>query len=171
MFELQAIYWVLTWACHRKCKHCYDDRFRPYVRDALTEVVGEGQTAFQKVIDNLPDDLSWVDETGVRDRTLLGLAGGELLIDGVREELFYPVLEALQSTLKERMVSDCGLSTARGFRLDTESNWLSSIGEEALPRQTTETLAEERGRAGQTDRRKTHSINAQVARFLSHGGS
>lgn len=94
--ELQAIYWVLTWACHRKCKHCYDDRFRPYVRDALTEVVGEGQAAFQKVIDNLPDDLSWVDERGVRDRTLLVLAGGELLIDGVREELFYPVLDALK---------------------------------------------------------------------------
>ncbi len=93
---LQAIYWVLTWACHRKCKHCYDDRFRPYVRDALTEVVGEGQAAFQKVIDNLPDDLSWVDEHGTRDRTLLVLAGGELLIDGVREELFYPVLDALK---------------------------------------------------------------------------
>ena len=93
---MQAIYWVLTWACHRKCKHCYDDRFRPYVRDALTEVVGEGQAAFQKVIDNLPDDLSWVDEHGVRDRTLLVLAGGELLIDGVREELFYPVLDALK---------------------------------------------------------------------------
>ncbi|MEL6727365.1 MAG: SPASM domain-containing protein [Pseudomonadota bacterium] len=99
---MQAIYWVLTWACHRKCKHCYDDRFRPYVRDALTQVVGEGQAAYQKVIDNLPDDLSWVDETGRRDRTLLVLAGGELLIDGVREELFYPVLEALRAKYGER---------------------------------------------------------------------
>ena len=98
---LQAIYWVLTWACHRKCKHCYDDRFRPYIRDALTEVVGEGQAAFQKIIDNLPDDLSWVDETGRRDRTLLVLAGGELLINGVREELFYPVLDALREKYGE----------------------------------------------------------------------
>ncbi|MEM7330152.1 MAG: SPASM domain-containing protein [Pseudomonadota bacterium] len=94
---MQAIYWVLTWACHRKCKHCYDDRFRPYVRDALSDVVGEGQVAFQKVIDNLPDDLTWVDDKGIRDRTLLVLAGGELLIDGVREELFYPVLAALKT--------------------------------------------------------------------------
>jgi len=93
---------VLTWACHRKCKHCYDDRFRPYVRDALNEVVGEGQAAFQKIIDNLPDDLSWVDETGTRDRSLLVLAGGELLIDGVREQLFYPVLEALRQKYGER---------------------------------------------------------------------
>ena len=77
---MQAIYWVLTWACH-----CYDGRFRPYVRDALTAVVGEGQRAYQKVIANLPDDLSWEDDKGARDRTLLVLAGGELLIDGVRE--------------------------------------------------------------------------------------
>lgn len=93
---MQAIYWVLTWACHRKCKHCYDDRFRPYVRNALTEVVGEGQAAYWKILANLPEDLSWVDADGTRDRTLLVLAGGELLINGVREELFYPVLEAIR---------------------------------------------------------------------------
>jgi len=95
---MQAIYWVLTWACHRKCKHCYDDRFRPYVRDALTEVVSEGQTAYQRIIDNLPDDMTWLNEqTGKRERTLLVMAGGELLIDGVREELFYPALDAIQA--------------------------------------------------------------------------
>jgi MoaA/NifB/PqqE/SkfB family radical SAM enzyme len=95
---MQAIYWVLTWACHRKCKHCYDDRFRPYVRDALTAVVAEGQAAYQRVIANLPDEMSWLnDQTGERERTLLVMAGGELLIDGVREELFYPALEAIQT--------------------------------------------------------------------------
>lgn len=95
---MQAIYWVLTWACHRKCKHCYDDRFRPYVREALTEVVSEGRAAYQAVVDNLPDDMSWQnDKTGARERTLLVMAGGELLIDGVREELFYPALEAIRT--------------------------------------------------------------------------
>lgn len=95
---MQAIYWVLTWACHRKCKHCYDDRFRPYVRDALTDVVAEGQAAYEHVIANLPDDLTWMNEkTGHRERTLLVMAGGELLIDGVREELFYPALDAIQA--------------------------------------------------------------------------
>ena len=100
---MQSIYWVLTWACHRKCKHCYDDRFRPYVRDALTKVVGEGRAAYQTVIDNLPDDLSYIDEAGERKPTTLILAGGELLIDGVREELFYPTMRALRAKYGEAM--------------------------------------------------------------------
>lgn len=94
---MEAIYWVLTWACHRKCRHCYDDRFRPYVRDELKRVVGEGQRAYRAILDNLPDDMSFRDpKTGARKRSLLVLAGGELLIDGVREELFYPALEAIK---------------------------------------------------------------------------
>lgn len=93
---MQSIYWVLTWACHRKCVHCYDDRFRPYVRGALTDVVAEGQQAYDAVLANLPDDMTWTDASGVRQPTLLILAGGELLIDGVREELFYPVLDAIR---------------------------------------------------------------------------
>lgn len=95
---MQALYWVLTWACHRKCRHCYDDRFRPYVRDALSETVSEGQRAFEAIIANLPDDLTWLnDKTGELEPTLLVMAGGELLIDGVREELFYPALDALKA--------------------------------------------------------------------------
>ena len=95
---MQSLYWVLTWACHRRCKHCYDDRFRPYVRDALTDVVSEGQRAYEAIIDNLPDDMTWLDtKTGKRERTLLVMAGGELLIDGVRDELFFPALEALKA--------------------------------------------------------------------------
>lgn len=93
---MQSLYWVLTWACHRKCVHCYDDRFRPYVRGALTDVVAEGQRAYEAILANLPDDMTWIDAAGVRQPTLIVLAGGELLIDGVREELFYPVLEAIR---------------------------------------------------------------------------
>lgn len=92
---MQSIYWVMTWACHRKCRHCYDDRFRPYVREALAEVVGEGQAAYQTIISHLPDDMSWTDAAGMQQRTTLILAGGELLIEGVREELFYPALDAI----------------------------------------------------------------------------
>ncbi len=94
---MQSIYWVLTWACHRKCVHCYDDRFRPYVRGALKDVVSEGQHAYPRILANLPDDMSWA-EPGKAERhpTLIVMAGGELLIDGVREELFYPALEAIQ---------------------------------------------------------------------------
>jgi Iron-sulfur cluster-binding domain len=95
---LEAIYWVLTWACHRKCAHCYDDRFRPYVREALKNVVGEGQAAWQAILKNLPDDFTYQDarNPAKRKQGLLVLAGGELLIDGVRDELFYPVLEGIQ---------------------------------------------------------------------------
>lgn len=56
---MEAVYWVLTWACHRKCRHCYDDRFRPYVRDDLKRVVGEGQRAYRAVLNNLPDDIAF----------------------------------------------------------------------------------------------------------------
>lgn len=93
---MQSLYWVLTWACHRKCVHCYDDRFRPYVRGALTDVVAEGQRAYEAILANLPDDMTWIGAAGVRQPTLIVLAGGELLIDGVREELFYPVLDAIR---------------------------------------------------------------------------
>jgi hypothetical protein len=93
---MEAVYWVLTWACHRKCRHCYDDRFRPYVRDDLKRVVGEGQAAYRAVLANLPDRMRFRDREGQSRRSLLVMAGGELLIDGVREELFYPVLEAVQ---------------------------------------------------------------------------
>ena len=93
---MQSIYWVLSWACHRKCPHCYDDRFRPYVRDALRAVVGEGQAAWPRIIANLPDRMRWVDTKDCAQPTTLILAGGELLIDGVREELFYPVLAGIR---------------------------------------------------------------------------
>ena len=93
---MQSIYWVLSWPCHRKCPHCYDNRFRPYVRDALRAVVGEGQAAWPRVLANLPDRMRWVDTKDCTQPTTLILAGGELLIDGVREELFYPVLAGVR---------------------------------------------------------------------------
>lgn len=95
---MEAVYWVLTWACHRKCVHCYDDRFRPYVREDLKRVVSEGQSAYEAILANLPDDFTYADpkDPTRRRQGLLVLAGGELLIDGVREELLYPVLEAIQ---------------------------------------------------------------------------
>jgi hypothetical protein len=96
--RVESVYWVLTWACHRRCRHCYDDRFRPYLRDALTRVVGEGRRAYPSILANLPSEMSYRDPEagGLRRRGRLILAGGEVLIDGVREELFYPVLEAVR---------------------------------------------------------------------------
>ena len=94
---MESIYWVMTWACHRRCAHCYDDRFRPYVRDALNAVIQEGQSAYEKIIPNLPEDFSIEDpdNPSMRKRGQLILAGGELLLDGVRQRIFYPALKMI----------------------------------------------------------------------------
>jgi hypothetical protein len=95
---MESIYWVLTWACHRRCVHCYDDRFRPYVRDELKAVIGEGQAAWPKIIENLPKRFAYEDPKDPTKQRVgrIILAGGEVLHKPVREALFYPVLEALQ---------------------------------------------------------------------------
>lgn len=97
---MNYIYWVFTWACHRQCKHCYDDRFRPYVREALDAVVAEGRAPHEAIIAHLPDDFTYLDPHSPdadgrpsRKRGVLMLAGGEPLLDAVREPLFYPILE------------------------------------------------------------------------------
>ena len=59
--------------------------------------MNQGVEAYRSILANLPDDMTFNDRaTGTRKRSLLVLAGGELLIDGVREELFYPALEAIR---------------------------------------------------------------------------
>lgn len=96
---MESIYWVLTWACHRRCRHCYDDRFRPYSATELPRVVDEGRRAYRAILANLPDDFSYrgAENGGPRRRRgRLVLAGGELLLDGVREELFHPTLDAIR---------------------------------------------------------------------------
>lgn len=92
---MESLYWVLSWACHRKCVHCYDERFRPYVRGALEDVIAEGEAAFAKIIAHLPDDMSFVDAQGARQPGRIILAGGEVLLDGFRQRIFYPALEAI----------------------------------------------------------------------------
>ena len=99
---MESIYYVLTWACHRRCKHCYDTRFKPYVRDGLEEVLSESDTHFRKVIANLPDTMLYKDPKHLgadgEPETRIGriiLAGGEVLIEPVRERLFYPALDAV----------------------------------------------------------------------------
>lgn len=101
---MESIYWVISWACHRKCAHCYDDRFRPYVRGELARVVAEGEAAYRRIIDNLPEDFSYLDPDHLdaegkpeRRRGRLILAGGEVLLDAVREPLFYPTLDAVNA--------------------------------------------------------------------------
>jgi len=100
---MESVYYVLTYACHRKCRHCYDTRFRPYVRDGLKAVVGEGVDNYRRIIANLPDSMVYrdpgkpgADGTPSERIGRIIMAGGELLIDPVREALLYPALDAVR---------------------------------------------------------------------------
>ena len=100
---MESIYYVLSFACHRKCRHCYEDRFRPYARTELQRLTAQAKEAFPRVIANLPDHMRYLDLErrlpggGLAER--LGriiVSGGEVLMDPVREEILYPALEALR---------------------------------------------------------------------------
>jgi len=101
---MESIYYVMAWACHRKCRHCYEDRFRPYVRGALEAVVQEAERNFPRIVANLPARLTYLDTEDPRaDGSLpektarVILSGGEALLDPVRERVTYQVIEALRA--------------------------------------------------------------------------
>lgn len=100
---MESIYYSITWACHRKCAHCYEDRFRPYVRGKLAAVVAESVANAPRIVDNLPERMTYLDlETPLGDgkyqeRTgRIILSGGEVLIDPIRGPVLYPLLEWLR---------------------------------------------------------------------------
>jgi hypothetical protein len=101
---MESIYYVLSYACHRKCAHCYDDKFRPYARDELADEVSRAKRSFPRIVGNLPDRMVYLDlgqplpGGGFAER--LGrviLSGGEVLLDPVREEILYPALDSLRA--------------------------------------------------------------------------
>ena len=99
---MESIYYVMCFACHRRCKHCYEDRFRPYVRDELAAVVAEAKANYARIIDHFPDRMTYLDLTDpAEDGTLpektgrVILSGGEALLDPLRAEVTYKVVERL----------------------------------------------------------------------------
>lgn len=101
---MESIYYVMSWACHRKCKHCYETKFRPYVRDELDGVVSQSVTNFPNIIENMPASMMYRDlasplpEGGYAQKVgRIILAGGEALLDPVRERVTYPVIDALHA--------------------------------------------------------------------------
>lgn len=99
---MESIYYVICWACHRKCRHCYDERFRPYVRGELDHVVEQAKSCSPKIVDNLPERMTYLDLSdplprgGYREKTgRIILSGGEVLVEPVREMVLYPLLERL----------------------------------------------------------------------------
>ena len=105
---MESIYFVMAWACHRKCKHCYEDRFRPYVRGALERVVAEAEVNFPRIIANLPERMTYFDPDDPgpdgRAREKVGriiLSGGEALLDATRERVTYKVIEGLRDRYRD----------------------------------------------------------------------
>ena len=66
---MESIYYVMAWACHRRCKHCYEERFRPYVRGALDTVVAEAVRNFPRIVDHLPERMTYIDLADAPDAT------------------------------------------------------------------------------------------------------
>ncbi len=100
---MESLYYVMAWACHRKCRHCYEARFRPYVRGALETVVAEAERNFPRIVDHFPERFTYVDLEDPRpDGTFAEktgrviLSGGESLLDPVRERVTYKVIERLR---------------------------------------------------------------------------
>ena len=104
---MESIYYVLCWHCHRRCKHCYEDRFRPYIRDELAGVVAEAQQNAPKVVANLPERMTYREASTDAERAAgasdfverigkIILSGGDVLTDPVREAVLYPTLAAIR---------------------------------------------------------------------------
>lgn len=102
---MQSIYYVMTFLCHRTCHHCYEDRFRPYYGDDLNRVVEESVRCHPRIIENLPErmtflDLNDCDPQTLKPREKIGniiLAGGEVMLEPVREKVLYSGLDLLHA--------------------------------------------------------------------------
>jgi hypothetical protein len=99
---MESIYYVAAWACHRRCDHCYEERFRPYVRGALEAVVREAEQNFPRIVDHLPERMTYLDRGDPKpDGSLpekpgrVVVSGGEFLLEALRERVSYPLLERL----------------------------------------------------------------------------
>ncbi len=105
---MESIYYVMAWACHRRCKHCYEDRFRPYVGAQLDAVVAEAAANAPRIVDNLPERMTYLDLSDLDDSGLprekpgrIIVSGGEALLDRVRTTVTYPTIERLQRRYRD----------------------------------------------------------------------
>ncbi len=93
---VESIYYVVTWLCHRTCVHCYEDRFRPYYGPDLDRVVSASKANFARIIAHLPSRLTYRAADGAEHVSSIILAGGEVLLDPIREPVLYPALDLLR---------------------------------------------------------------------------
>ncbi len=97
---MESLYYVLCWQCHRRCPHCYEDRFHPYTGEDLESIISSSQAAFPKIVANLPPRCTFLDgDREMRGRIIL--AGGEVLHPAVREPILYPVLDLIHRRYRD----------------------------------------------------------------------
>jgi hypothetical protein len=77
--------------------HCYEDRFRPYYGEDLSRVAGESRANAPRIIANLPARMTFLNSSGVEQAGTVILAGGEILLDAVRESVLYPGIQQLRA--------------------------------------------------------------------------
>jgi hypothetical protein len=97
---MESIYYVVSWACHRRCKHCYEERFRPYNESEMKGVLAEAVAAYPRIVDALPARMTYRDrdDPALPEKTgRIILSGGESLLDPIRENVTYKVIERLQA--------------------------------------------------------------------------
>ncbi|MCC6364670.1 MAG: SPASM domain-containing protein [Bryobacterales bacterium] len=95
---MESIYFVISWLCHRTCAHCYEDRFHPYYGEERERILEGLRRAIPRIIENLPARMVYRDlqQPGLPEqRGRIILAGGEVLLEGVRERVLYPALEQI----------------------------------------------------------------------------
>src|SRR5262245_19043779 len=105
---MESIYYVAAWACHRRCRHCYEDRFRPYVRSELEGVVREAERNAPRIVDHLPERMTFRDRRDpLPDGSLpervgrVILSGGEFLLEALRERVSYPTIERIHRRYRD----------------------------------------------------------------------
>jgi hypothetical protein len=100
---MESIYYVMSWQCHRKCDHCYEERFHPYHGAELDEVVSQATQNFARIIANFPERMTYLDPNDPAPsgefREKVGkiiLAGGEVLVTPIRERVLYPAIDQIR---------------------------------------------------------------------------
>src|SRR5215471_11544464 len=81
---MESIYYVMCFACHRRCKHCYEDRFRPYVRDELAAVVAAAKANYAPIIDHFPDRMTYLDLADPAEDGTLPEKTGRVILSGAK---------------------------------------------------------------------------------------
>lgn len=93
---MESLYFVISYLCHRTCRHCYEDRFRPYHGAEQQALLAQSIANVPRIIANLPDELGYWHQQQFHPGRII-LAGGEVLLAPVRQQVLYPALAQLRA--------------------------------------------------------------------------